>query len=361
MFTPSRRTFALTLSLVACLFVLTALLKSRFTARSNAPMISSATRAANEANELGLKAAYGKLPMAFEANRGQTDTTVKFLARGSGYSLFLTPNEAVLSLNTASRAANIDEDEGSGRQSMRLRAANEASGSVSSVLRMKMLGADPQAVVSGDGNLPGKSNYFIGQDPRQWRKDIPNFAKVKYQGIYKGINLTYYGNQRQLEYDFVIQPGSDPRQIALNFKGPDSISVDEAGDLVLNVAGREVRQQKPFAYQEVNGAKREINSRFALTSKNEIGFELGEYDATRPLVIDPVLVYSTYFGGTGADTATAITVNGAGEAFITGTTPSANFPGTALLGASTSNGDAYVAKLNAAGTVIVFASYFGGD
>jgi hypothetical protein len=258
--TPSRKTLALSVALVACLLTLTALVRSRFTGRPASPAISSATR---PANQFELKTAYGKLPMAFEVNRGQTDTTVKYLARGSGYSLFLTPNAAVLSLSTASGAANIDEDEDSGRQSMRLRAARATGGFASSVLRMKMLGADPQALVAGEGNLPGKSNYFIGQDSRQWRKHIPTFAKVKYQGIYKGIDLSYYGNQRQLEYDFVIQPGSDPRQIALSFEGADHMSVDEAGDLVLNVAGREVRQQKPFAYQEVNGGQREISSRFA--------------------------------------------------------------------------------------------------
>jgi hypothetical protein len=301
---PRTGTLALTLSLLACVAVVAALVKSRSANHISCSVASSASLRPTDSE---LKHAYGKLPMAFEANQGQTDATVKYLARGSGYSLFLTPNEAVLALSTASRAT-VDEAEASARLTAK-RTHPDAVGTTSSVLRMAVLGANPEAVVSGEGQLAGKSNYFIGQDSRKWHKGISNFTKVRYQGIYRGIDLTYYGNQHQLEYDFVIQPGTDAKQIALGFTGADDIRVDEAGDLVLTIAGREIRQQKPYAYQEVNGAKREVSSRFALTSKNEIGFELGEYDATRPLVIDPVLVYSTYFGGAGADTSTAIAVN----------------------------------------------------
>jgi hypothetical protein len=264
---PKTKTFALVL--IACLAFFTALLRSNFTAGPADSTVSSATRANHEAgNEAGSKEAYGKLPMTFEANQGQTDATVKYLARGSGYSLFLTPNEAVLSLSTASRAPSIEADEDGSRKNLRLGAKDEGGGTASSVLRMKVLGADPQAVVSGDGELPGKSNYFIGQDSRKWHKGIRNFASINYRGIYPGIDLTYYGNQRQLEYDFVIQAGKDPRQIALGFEGADRVRVDDRGDLVLNVAGREVRQQKPFAYQEVSGEKREIASRYVLVGKN---------------------------------------------------------------------------------------------
>ncbi|MDQ3920287.1 MAG: SBBP repeat-containing protein, partial [Acidobacteriota bacterium] len=180
-------------------------------------------------------------------------------------------------------------------------------------------------------------------------------------GVYKGVDLTYYGNQRQLEYDFRIQPGTDPGRIALGFEGADKIAVEGDGDLVLSIAGREVRQRKPFAYQEVNGAKQEVASRYVLAADNQVKFELGAYDATRPLVIDPVLAYSTYFGGTGNETSVGVAVNGAGEAYITGNTSSVNFPGSAVQGAAPNLSDVFVLKLNAAGTAVVYASYFGGD
>ncbi|MDX6557960.1 MAG: hypothetical protein QOF72_1009, partial [Blastocatellia bacterium] len=354
---PKRLRLILAITCLVSLIGLIGFLLSRSERISSGNARHAATTSDQQAR---LKESYGRLPLSFEANRGQVDASVKYLARGSGYSLFLTPHEAVLSLSTASSAFQLDDQE-TDQGDKRRHQANEGAPTERSVLRMMVVGGSAQPLVAGKDELPGKSNYFIGKDPQKWQKGISSFAKVKYQGIYSGIDLTYYGNQQQLEYDFAIQPGADPKQIALSFAGADQISVDDRGDLVLTVQGREVRQQKPFAYQEVDGARREIASRYSLTSKNEIGFELGEYDATRALVIDPVLVYSTYFGGAGADAATAITVNSAGEAFITGTTASINFPGTSLLGASTSNGDAYVAKVNAAGTAIVFASYFGGD
>jgi CSLREA domain-containing protein len=299
--------------------------------------------------------AYGSLPLSFEANRGQVNSQAKYVARGSGYSLFLTPREAVFSLRAASSVSSVDENSSAQTKS------SPTATVTNSVLRMSLVNANDDAKISGQDELPGKSNYFIGNDRQKWIKGVPSVAKVKYAGIYPGIDLTYYGNQKQLEYDFIVKPGSDPKQITLSFAGADEIKIDDAGELVLTVKGREVRQHKPVAYQEIDGGRREVASSYSLNGLRQIGFQLGEYDATKPLVIDPVLVYSTYFGGLGADTATAITVNGAGEAFITGTTASANFPGASLAGAATSNGDAYVAKLNAAGTAIVFASYFGGD
>src|SRR6185295_9981248 len=164
-----------------------------------------------------------------------------------------------------------------------------------------------------ENELSGKSNYFIGNDSRKWVKGVPSVARVRYEGIYPGIDLTYYGNQRQLEYDFIVKPGGDPKQIALGIEGADEIKLDDAGELVLTVNGREVRQHKPVAYQEVDGQRREISSRYILGNRNQVQFELGEYDAAKPLVIDPVLVYQTYFGGTGSESATAIAVNSAGE------------------------------------------------
>jgi len=313
------------------------------------------SKAGGSGLEARTREAYGTLPLSFEANRGQTDPQVKFVARGSGYSLFLTPSEAVLALSTASLPApDRDGDVAKTKSSAQTSVTR-------SVLRMVIENANSAAKISGENELSGKSNYFIGNDSRKWVKGVPSVARVRYEAIYPGIDLTYYGNQRQLEYDFIVKPGSDPKQIALGIEGADEIKLDDAGELVLTVNGREVRQHKPVAYQEVDGQRREISSRYILRSRNQVQFELGEYDAAKPLVIDPVLVYQTYFGGTGSESATAITVNSAGEAFITGTAPSLGFPGSPIPGANGSGGNVFVLKLNAAGTAVVYSSYFGGD
>ncbi|HBB88300.1 MAG TPA: hypothetical protein DC047_11850 [Blastocatellia bacterium] len=307
------------------------------------------------------KIAYGQLPLSFEVNRGQTDVRVNYLARGSGYSLFLTPAEAVLALNSSSDHEITDEDAGLRRHIQRRSSGSVDTAAAKSVLSMKVIGASTVARVSGEERLVGKSNYFIGKDPRKWQRGVANFARVKYQAIYPGIDLVYYGNQRQLEYDFVVQPGSDPRRIALAFEGADQITVDDNGELVLKLAGKEIRQHKPLVYQDINGTRQEIASRYALKENHQISFELGSYDLTKPLVIDPVLVYSTYFGGAGFDSANGIAVNSSGEAYITGTTASLNFPGTPVQKVAADVSDAFVVKLNSAGTAVLYASYFGGD
>ena len=308
--------------------------------------------------------AYGRLPMSFEVNRGQTDARVKYVARGSGYSLFLTPDEAVLSLSAASSNPKIEEEAAGGlaRKMVRPFNAGQASETEHAVLRMKVLGASQRAKVEGLDEMPGKSNYFIGQDPQKWSQGVSNFSRVKYQDIYRGVDLVYYGNQRQLEYDFVIKPGTDPKQIALGFEGAERIDVDGAGDLVLSVAGRELRQHRPYAYQEINGTRQEIASRYALVGHNQVGFELGDYDATKPLVIDPVLVYSTYLGGSGFEQASGMTVDASGNAYVVGYTASLNFPGSALpqLQNGDSSANAFVTKISAAGTSVIYSSYFGG-
>src|SRR5579871_3915972 len=193
--------------------------------------------------------AYGKLPLSFEANQGQTDAAVKFLSRGSGYTLFLTSDEAVFSVH-ADKAKRSTLD----RQP--LGAQSEIT--TSEVVRMKLVKANPAAKVTGAEQLPGASNYFLGNDPAKWRSDVPTYAKVKYEGIYSGIDLVYYGNQRQLEYDFVVSPGADPHGIRLAMQGVKKISVNQEGDLLLAMQAGEIRWHKPVAYQEKSGARREI-------------------------------------------------------------------------------------------------------
>src|SRR2546423_12185299 len=240
---------------------------------------------------------YGKLPLQFEANRGQTHEDVRFLSRGPGYSLYLTAGEAVLVLSK--RAADVKRV----------------------ALRMSLVGAARQPVVSGVDELPGKANYFIGKDSAKWRTNVPTYAKVQYQHVYPGIDLVYYGNQRQLEYDFILAPGADPNKIVLGFKGADKLEIDAQGSLVLHASGGDISQHKPIIYQDVDGVRREIAGGYVRKGANRVGFRLAAYDTTRALVIDPiVLSYSTYLGGSGDDSGGGIAVDAGGNAYGTGRT-----------------------------------------
>lgn len=307
-----------------------------------------------EANELEasapakVKADYGKLPLSFEANQGQTDSQVKFLTRGSGYALFLTANEAVLRLRNETASGQ----------------AHDLNDPSSAILRMKLQGTNANPKIAGLEELPGKSNYFIGSNPRQWRTDIPTYSKVKYEAIYPGVDLVYYGTQgRQLEYDFVVGAGADPRQIKLSFAGADKLELDGQGDLVVHSAGRQMRMHKPVVYQEKDGAREEITGHYTLSDEREVGFEIATYDATKPLVIDPVLAYSTFLGGTGEDAAVEIAVSAHGNAFVTGITTSLNFP-TEPDGARfgpAGGSDTFVTKFNTEGNQLIYSAYLGGS
>ena len=246
---------------------------------------------------------YGNLPMSFEANNGQIDAEVKFLSRGSGYTLFLTPNEAVLMLQRLVAVSAPDS------------ADAEARGHA--VLRLQLIGANPNPEVIGQDERPSKVNYFRGTDPTQWHADIPTYASVIYKDIYPGIDLVYYGNQRRLEYDFVVAPGADPGIIRFAFQGVDRYRVDASGNLILETAGGEVIQRAPIIYQQVDGTRQPVNGRYALGSENQIGFEMTAYDSRQPLIIDPVLEYSTYLGGNNccsAERGFGIAVDAAGSA-----------------------------------------------
>jgi len=297
-----------------------------------------------------IEQAYGKLPMRFEANEGQTDARVKFMARGAGYSVFLTGDEAVMQLHK-------QELKTEGTAEMRT-----AETPVESVaLRMKLAGSNSPSRVSGIGRLSSSSNYFIGNDPAAWRKGISNYSKVKYESVYPGIDLVWYGNQRLLEHDFLIAPGTDPSRIKLSFSGMDKMSIDGEGSLVLRAGDEDLRMLKPQAWQELTGGRRAISCDYSLSEKDQVEFRLGDYDTTLPLVIDPVLVYSTYIGGIGTDTGQDIAVDGAGAAYISGQTSSSDFPANPIQPTIRTLPDAYVLKINPAGDAIVFGALIGGD
>lgn len=328
--------------------------------------------------------AYGKLPLSFEVNQGQTDGRAKFLARGRGYSLFLTSTEAVLALRKPSAGRSSKSE----MRSSKL--VTHHSSLAAAVLRLKLVGANPAPQVAGREELPGKSHYFLGDDPKKWRTNIPTYAQVEYKDIYPGVDLVYYGQQGQLEYDFVLAPGADPAAITLAFDdltGPtqaSSVQIDARGDLVIETGSGEVRFHKPIVYQSTADSelrtpgdpkskienRKFIDGRYVLrVSKSkienpeyEVGFELASYDPRKPLVIDPTLTYSTYLGGSNEDIGYAIAVDSNGSALVTGTTASTNFPTASPFQAvGGGDSDAFVAELNAAGTALVYSTHLGGS
>lgn len=322
---------------------------ARPTATTHTPVLQP-TAAESQAR---VRETYGKLPLYFEANLGQSDPQVKFLARAPHQTLFLTSTEAVLSLTK--------------RESTTLPAHgnSEPSGSAhGAVLRMTFAGANPTPRLSGFEEQPGKANYFFGNDPAKWRTEVSTYAKVRYDDLYPGVDLIYYGTQRQLEYDLIVHAGTDPTRVALAFKGSDRQEVDAQGDLVLYTTAGPIRQRKPVIYQEMNGVRQEIPGGYVLTARHQVTFRVGAYDIRRPLVIDPVLVYSTYLGGSGADEGAGIAVDGHGNAYVTGFTASTNFPtSSGALEASYGGGliDACVTKLDPTGSALVYSTYLGGS
>jgi hypothetical protein len=297
--------------------------------------------------------AYGKLPLSFEANQGQTDNRVNFVSRGKGYTLFLTPTEAVLSLTK-------DEPKAKGQRQEAKRKQEQPESTPSSVLRMQLVGANSQPQVTGIEKLSGRVNYFIGNDPQQWHTDVPTYAKVEYQEVYPGVDLVYYGNQRQLEYDFIVAPGAKPKAIELAFQGTDKLEIDAEGNLVIGIDGVEIIQRAPVSYQEIDGVKHTISSRYELRDEHRVGFEVNPYDASRTLVIDPMLVYSTFLGGIYTDYAWAIAVDSQGFAYVTGNTGWSDFPKTTSAVFSGPY-DVFVTKLSPDGRSLAYSTFFGGS
>jgi len=280
---------------------------------------------------------FRSLPLSFEANRGQSNPRVAFIARGGGQTVFLTPREAVLTWR--------------GRRSP-----------TAVALRMQFIGASARSNVVGAKELPGKVNYFLGRDSARWRTNIPTYEQVRYQDIYPGIDLVFYGNERQLEYDFLVQPGADLTAIAIAFVGAENVQVDAQDGLLLQIAGETIYARKPAIYQEVDGRRQEIAGGYVLRGVREVGFQVAAHDPNRPVVIDPVLYYSTYLGGTNDDEVRSLAVDANGNAYVTGETSSTDFPtssgvlDTALAGLK----DAYVTKLNPTGSALVYSTYLGG-
>lgn len=335
--------------LFALLLVTQPLLKPATAVRAHStenihPSAIAESTAATEATARAVvDANYGKLPLSFEVNRGQANPDVKFLTRAGGSSLLLKSTEAVLTLSReeklktpAKKSIHPLLDEAPVRQ-------------ITSTVTMKLVGANPYPRIVGLEEQQAKSSYFTGSDPKQWTTDVPNYAKVKYEQVYPGIDLIFYGNPQQLEYDFVVAPGADPKQIRLSFDGAKKMKIEENGDVALATDAGEVRQRKPVIFQLVNGERQKVVGKYARLGKEQIGLEIGNYDTSKTLVIDPVFAYATFFG---SRPGTAIAVDKDGNTYV-----AAAIPATA--GAYRGGNALSVAKLNATGTAVIYAATFG--
>ena len=294
-----------------------------------------------------VKESYSKIPLSFVANHGQAnDKKVKFTSRGSGYSLALSPTTFTLAVADQRNKESVVQ-------------------SRPSVVQATLLGANAAAKLTGLEQLHSKTNYFIGNDPRQWKTNVPNYAKVKSSGVYPGVDLVFYGNQNLLEYDFIVSPGTNPDVIALAFDGVTDMRVDENGDLLLRTDAGEIRQSKPVVYQQISEARRIIPASYLIKGKKQIAFQIADYDRSKPLIIDPTLAFSTYLGGSSQEAGNGIAVDAAGNAYITGFTLSTDFPVTAgafkTVKAGIGETDAFVTKMNPTGTALIYSTYFGGS
>ncbi|HUX09060.1 MAG TPA: SBBP repeat-containing protein, partial [Terriglobia bacterium] len=320
------------------------------------------------------KPQYAALPLAFEQNRGQVNPAVKFLARGSGYAIFLTEKDAVLSFERS--AANPPFPVG--------RPAGRAAGHRNlskDVLRLRWVGANPAPRLEGLNRERGRINYLIGNDPAKWVRDVPAWSRVKVRGVYPGIDVVYHGGRRQLEFDLEVAPGSNPGSVRLKIAGandhhPANLRLNRRGDLVVRTRAGEVSFRKPRAYQpgaDSSAGKDFLEARYVVRKGGQVGFEVGRYDPSRPLVIDPVLSYSTYLGGADYNYATGIAVDSSGDTYVTGYTSSIDFPVSGGVQGTFAGGscdtevntapcfDAFISKLNPQGTGLVYSTYLGGS
>ena len=318
------------------------------------------------------------LPLMFEPNQGQenlnpADRRAKFLVRGASYGLYFGAEGAILSL--PSQVSLHQPLQKKPRPTNQSTSKSQAPLALQfDQIEMKLAGANAHAEVTAIDPLPGKTNYLIGNDPAQWHRGIPQFARLRYENIYPGINLVFYGNQGRLEYDFQVAPGADPAQAELEFDGAKQLAL-QGGDLVVKGAGSSVRFQAPRVYQQIAGREQPVDGKFVLRGDNRAGFAIGPYDHSRELVIDPILTFSTWFGGSGNDGflgagikgSTSVAIDVAGAIYLAGSTTSPNLPFTAGVVQTTLNGtqNVYIAKIaqpqGQNPPQLVYVTYLGGS
>ncbi len=342
---------------VLCLATITLMpiLPRLFCSRIRAPRQESAENVAPASAEI--LSAYGKLPLDFEANLGQTDPRVEFLARGSGYTVFLTGADATLLLQGSSPVGATSSPTKSSLPSSRSQQKRLAA------VHLAVAGANPHGEVEPLDIQRGASNYLLGNDPTKWRRNVPHFARVKVQGVYSGVDLVYYGNQGQLESDFIVAPGANATQIGLRVEGVDKLNLDALGNVTLSTSAGDVTLRRPRAYQQIAGSRQEIAANYMQRGPRAVGIKVAAYDASQPLIIDPVLSYSTYLGGTANQFVAGIAADSSGFAYVTGFTNSTTFPTTAGSLQTTltnTSGNAFVTKLKQDGTGLVYSTFLGG-
>ena len=300
-------------------------------------------------------------PLSFEENRGQADKRARFLCRRSGFNLFLLPGEAVLALQTAPAPAHSGHLAGGVVSQADPLHPNDSLPISERILRLRLLGASRSVNVDGEAPVSERSNYLIGVNPRLWHTDLAHYARVRYHNVYPGIDLVYYGSGQALEHDFVVAPGASAARIQVQAAGCTSVTRDANAGLSLNMPGGSVHLDRLVAYQQTNGQRLPVDARFVVRNGNRIGFRLGRYDHSKPLVIDPVLVYSTYFGGAGGETASGIALDAQGNAYIAGYTSSLNLPVLSAIRARFAGGasDAFIAKFSPSGDLL-YSTYLGG-
>jgi hypothetical protein len=333
------------------------------------PVATQATKASVNASisndqRSRVRASLAALPLAFEANQGQSDPQVKYMAKGNGYRLFLTSSQAIFKLSPGLRSSEVldmmmDKRRGAAgtKAYMKQRELQRSHGTSMAVVRMN-LGAGANTQLSAEDLQPGKVNYFLGNNPANWRSNIPLYGQVKYRNVYPGVDMAFHGVAQKLEFDYIVNPGADAARIGLDFEGAKRIQTNEAGDLVLTTSAGPMELHKPLAYQTKNGTREAVDARFVIKRGNQVAFEIGGYDHSRELVIDPTVTYSTYFGGKGADYGISIAVDSGGNTYVAGATDSSSIPGwtTAPVGGF----DTFVTKLNSSGA-LQFTTEFGGS
>ncbi len=304
------------------------------------------------------------IPLFFEANKGQTDPSVRYLTRSNGYTMFLTPTETVL----AEEKAATKRGEGFDRLSAPF--LTDSKGSGQSVLKMELLGASSAPEFHGLEELPGKVNYLIGNNPANWHIGVPLYSQVQVERVYPGVDLLFHGDQQQLEYDFIVSPGADPSQIGFRVSGAKKIEIDPDGDLVLHTATSDFRMRKPVVYQTDDSGRRAVKGSFVLNAKNQVTFNLGPYDRTRVLVIDPAINYATFLGGAGTELSESLAVDSstpdAPKVYVTGASNDiTSFPESSTsIGNPTASANVFVAEIDPKKTgaaSLVYLSFIGGS
>ncbi|MEZ2232093.1 SBBP repeat-containing protein [Microcoleus sp.] len=293
-------------------------------------------------NSPNQQTSYGQIPLSFIANAGQTDPNVKFQVKGAGHSIYFTPNEVTFTAFQKSTEPG-----------------NAATNSAT--VRSSLANSNPNPTISGLEKLPGFANFILGEDSSQWRTDVPTFNGVVYQNVYQGIDRVFKGTEGQLKSEFLVAPFADPSQIRMNYSGVNNIRLRDDGALILETPLGELIDNAPIVYQDINGQRVNVPAAYNLLGNNQVNFSLGYFDRTQPLVIDPVLAYSTYLGGSAYDAANRMTVDSTGAAYIIGTTVN-NFTTTPGAFQTTPGGQAdfLVTKINPQGTALVYSTYIGG-